>query len=220
MNVLHIGQDHIQRVLSNQLSQQACPCLIGRNLCSDVGHVVLDISRRIVTGQQQLAQCISSRLPFVHEVEVSNENTLFRKIFREGRHASGGDAADLSVMCPARRKKQQLSVRVVNGRDDCDIRQMRPAAVRIVCHEHVTGRNVRIVGNYVSDRRSHRPQMDRDMRSIHHQPASCVEHGTTEVEPLFHIGRNRGFLRYPWSRAGSEHPASRERPSRCRSGRC
>jgi hypothetical protein len=162
--------------------------MIGRQLGRQVGQVVVHGARWILARQQQFAHCLPARLAGLDEQKIADEHSFFCQRARKRRQRPRATAADFGVMSPAGRKESQLaSLGIEHRRDDRHIGQVRTAAVRVVGHHHVAGAQVRTIGQHGAHGFSHRSQVDRNVRRVHHQVAGRREERATEIKPLLHV---------------------------------
>ena len=71
---------------------------------------------------------------------------------------------------------------------------MRTTAIRVVRDKDIARFDLGIVGDDAFDRLAHRSQMDGNVRCVDHQFSVGLEDRATEIEPFFHVRRDRSLL--------------------------
>ena len=128
LHMAHIGVDRLQPELPGDFAQLGSTCLIGRNLCGKICHVLISVAARILTRAKKRARLGLAQPSLVNQMKVVNQNTFFVDPATVRRRRSRRLTTDIRVMPTAGDGIDHLRTRL--GKDRCDhrdIRQMRAA---------------------------------------------------------------------------------------------
>ena len=177
-------------------------------------------SARLVAGSREGYSAVSRRLmvsasrslDVLDEQPVVDQHPLLLDPGAGAGHGSGRDPADLGVMPPRGHVEPDLVPAGGLGRrggedrcDDCDVRDVGAAMVRIVEDVDVAAADVRVALDHHLDRLAHGAEVDRHVRGVGDQAALGVEDRAGEVQPLLDVDRVRGGLQAHAHLLGDRH---------------
>ena len=174
----------VQPVPAGELRQPRGPRAVRRELGAEVRHPLARSPHPLHDAAQHLAV----ELAAPHEPRGLEHDALLVEPTRVRGHAARDPAADVRVVRAARRVPGQLTLHV-NRRHHGDVREVGPAAVRVVQHPGVALLGVLLAHGL--DGGGHRAQVHGDVLGLHGHLAVRVEDGGRGVAALLDIGRVR-----------------------------
>ena len=189
--VLHIRLDDIEPEVRHHFAQLLHTFFVGRNLCAQVGDVLIGIARGISGSSQSCAHVGFEHDTIFNQLDVIEQYAFILDCSRKRRHGTGGDATDVG-MVSARTdiKKNFLGIVRKHRRYHRHIRQMRPAVVGVVQHVHVAALHLPCVLPHDGlDTLAHRAQMHRHMRRIGDEIACRIKQRATKIQSLLDVHR-------------------------------
>ena len=180
LNMAHIGLHHRQAEVLDHAQQLFAPLLVGRDLCLQIGHVLVGIACGMDRAVEQRPKLPLTQHTARDQPDIGEQHAFVVNVTTVGRHRPGRESTDVGMVAARSDPEQQFSPRgVEDRRDHGDIGQMGAAAIGIVEHEHIARRDgPGIVGDHRLHARPHRAEMYRHVRRVGDQGATGVENRT------------------------------------------
>ena len=142
---------------------------------------------RAHVGENETEQLVVERSG-AHEAHRWHDQSLLHELRRALRHAAGAHAADVGVMCADSGESAERSVDL-HRLHQREIREMRPAVIRIVEQKHIAG--LWIARAHRGDCLGHCAEVHGDVRGLRDHAARGVEQRGRRVAALSNVRRQR-----------------------------
>ena len=193
LHVLHIRIDHVETEMRHHAAQFLYTFFIGRDLCTQVGDVLVGITRRIFGAGKARTHLGFKHHTVLNQLDVVQQYAFVLHRFRKWRHGSRCNAANVGVMPPRTDIEQNAFIAFIeHRRHHRHIRQMGTTVERIIQHVHIARPDLACVFPHDRlDAFAHRAQMHRHVRSVRDEIAIGIEQSATEIQPFLDIDRVR-----------------------------
>ena len=168
LNMPHIGKNGIETELCHHLVQLLQAFFIGGKLGTQIGNILLGITRWIFCPFQNCHHLVFTIGTCIDHLEIIDQHTFFVDMRRVWWCRPGRTSADIRMTTTPRNQEHTPPViSFEHRRNNGYIRQMCPPIIGVVQNKGVTRVNIPLIA--FDDRAntfSHRPKMHRHMRGI------------------------------------------------------
>jgi len=201
----HVPQDFLGSVPFTHLGQPELAPADGCELSPQIPFPLLRRPNALEDEVQKLRLDFTS----VHEELRRDHDPLLRKLGREP-HGSRCLAANVGVVGPVRHEAEQTAARIPvrprariparaciaarvreHRRNQRDVREVRPAPIRVVKNRDVTGAHLQFT-HTARDRQRHRSEVNGDVGGQSGHLGTGVEQRAGVIAPLLDVGRESG----------------------------
>ena len=171
--MLHVGVYDVEPELVNHGEHLGDADIVRCNLGLEVGQVLIDVSTRILPGEQQLPGGLFSQHTVFNHEEIIDQHPFLVDRGAVRRRRPWGATSDVGMVATRGDIEQNLVPRLVeHGVDHRDVGQVGAAVVRRIDGEGVSWLHHPVIFTHDRlDRSAHRPQVHRYMGSVGHQAA-------------------------------------------------